>query len=338
MPPEARILGLGFCLPEEQVANEALSEVLGLDPGDILARCGIAIRHRAADGDGPSELARRAADAALAAAGMSVADVGLIVFATATPDVTFPGAACYLQRALGAPTVGALDVRAQSAGFVCGLDLAGQFGAIEAPHGGLDPRYNRVLVAAGEVLTSGLEYAPRGADMTPRFGDGAAVAIVGRGDSGPRIGPVRWYTEGELADRFWCEFPASWRYPLRIAEADFAAGRHYPRADLASLAPIAIDRIAAVAREVLDLRGWRASDLDLLIVDYVEPGVAAQAGKALGIAPDRMRIPTAVFGHVLAAGLPIELARILPSLAPGARVLLAAAGPGFTYGAATLEV
>ena len=69
MPPEARILGLGFCLPEEQVANEALSEVLGLDPGDILARCGIAIRHRAADGDGPSELARRAADAARAAAG-----------------------------------------------------------------------------------------------------------------------------------------------------------------------------------------------------------------------------------------------------------------------------
>ncbi|MBU6284213.1 hypothetical protein KGQ64_18365, partial [bacterium] len=229
MPPETRILGLGWHLPEETVSNEDLAGPLGVEAGEIGARTGISVRHRAPDGEGPSALARRACEAALGAAGCAVADMGLIVFATATPDVTFPGAACFLQRELDAGTLGAVDVRAQTAGFLCALDLAMQFGATPSPSGGLDPRYDRVLVAAGEVLTSGLEYAPRGADMTPRFGDGAAAAVVGRGAAGARIGAVRWTTEGDLADRFWCEYPASRQVPVRMNARDFEEGRHHPR-------------------------------------------------------------------------------------------------------------
>jgi 3-oxoacyl-[acyl-carrier-protein] synthase-3 len=339
MPPEVRLLGIGHSLPDETVRNEALEAQLGLPTGDIASRCGISVRHRAADGEGPSDLALRAARVALDAAGTGVDDVGLIVFATATPDVTFPGSACFLQEKLGAPTVGALDVRAQSAGFLCGLDIASSFALLPAPGGGApDPRYARVLVAAGEVFSSGLDPSPRGAELTPRLGDGAAAAVVGIGAGGPRIGAVRWYTEGELADRFWCEYPASRQYPLRVTAEDLAAGKHFPRADLAALAPIARDRVRDVGREVLDLCGWRASDVDVALVDYVDPNVARAAGEALGIAGDRVAVPTAEFGHVMAGGLPIALARRLPALASGTRVLLAAAGPGFTYGAAALEL
>lgn len=338
MPPETRILGLGWHLPEEKVSNEDLAGPLGSSAEDIAIRTGISVRHRAPDGEGPSDLARRAAEGALAAAGCAVSDLGLIVFATATPDVTFPGAACYLQHKLGGGTIGAIDVRGQSAGFLCGLDVAMQLGATPLASGGFDPRYDHVLIASGEVLTSGLDWSPRGADLTPRFGDGAAVAIVGRGPAGARVGAVRWFTEGELADRFWCEYPASRQAPVRMSARDFAEGRHFPRADLRALAPIAVDRIGAVAREVLGITGWEAGSIDAAVIDYVEPSVAARAGAALGVPPDRLSVPTADFGHVMAAGLPIGLARILPALSPGARVLLAAAGPGFTYGAATLEV
>lgn len=337
MPPETRILGLGWTLPAEEVDSAALAKVLGGTAGEIEAATGIARRFRAPDGEGPSDLAARAAAAALEAAGTSVEDVGLILFATATPDVTFPGAACYLQQRIGAPTVGALDLRAQSAGFIAGLDLAAEFAALETPSGGADPRYERILLAAGEVLTSGLDESPRGREMTPRFGDGAAVAVVGRGGGGPRVGAVRWYCEGGLADRFWCEYPASRQYPVRMSEAEFASGRHFPRADLAGLASIATDRLEAVSREVLEASGWEPGSIGLAIVDYVEPAVARTAAGALGIQPDQVEVPTALFGHVMAGGLPIALARRLPSLAAGTRVLLAAAGPGFTYGAAALE-
>ncbi len=338
MPPETRILGLGWHLPEETVSNDDLAGALGLPAGEIASRTGVTVRHRAPDGEGPSDLARRAALAALDAAGCAVSDMGLVVFATATPDVTFPGAACFLQEKLHAGTLGAIDVRAQSAGFLCALDLAMQLGATPSPSGGLDPRYDRVLVAAGEVLTSGLEYAPRGADMTPRFGDGAAAAVVGRGSAGARVGAVRWYTEGDLADRFWCEYPASRQAPVRMTVRDFEEGRHYPRADLGALAEIAVDRLSSVAQEVLEIAGWEPGSLDAAVIDYVEPEVAVRAAHAIGVPDGRASIPTGDFGHVMAAGLPIGLARVLPGLAPGARVLLAAAGPGFTWGAATLEV
>lgn len=340
MPPEplARLLGLGRCLPAP-VPNDELARALGTTTDALSASTGIARRHHAPAGEGPSDLALRAAGDALAAAGAGVSDLGLIVFATATPDVTFPGSACFLQEKLGAPTVGALDVRAQSAGFLCGLDLAAAFASLPAPRGGgTDPRYARILVAAGEVLSSGLDLSPQGRDMSSRLADGAGAVVVGRGDHGAKLLAVRWYTDGSLAERFWCEYPASYQYPLRVRAEDLAAGKHYPVADLETLAPIVPPRLAEAANEVLDVAGWRADGIDLAIIDYVDPAVARVAANSLGVPADRLRVPTAEFGHVMAGGLLMTLAEVAGTLAPGARVLLAAAGPGLAWGAAAIEI
>src|SRR5262245_39565221 len=183
MPPDVRIAGLGAHLPGPPIPCAELADALG-EPAEALERrTGIPVRHHASAGLGPSDLALEAARQALGRARADASDLGLIVFATATPDVTFPGAACYLQDKLGAPTVGALDVRAQSAGFLCGLELARAFASETAPGGdGPDGRYARVLVAAGEVLSSGLDFSPRGRELTPRLADGAAAAVVGPAD------------------------------------------------------------------------------------------------------------------------------------------------------------
>src|SRR5207247_30517 len=99
------------------------------------------------------------------------ADVDLIVFATMTPDVAFPGSGCYLQNKLGCRTVGALDVRAQCAGFLFALATADRF--VRAGAAG------RVLVACAEVHSTALDYTPRAAAVTPYFGDGAGVLVLG---------------------------------------------------------------------------------------------------------------------------------------------------------------
>lgn len=340
MPPEpiARLLGLGRCLPPP-IPNEELARALGTTAAELSASTGIAQRHHAPAGEGPSDLALRAAGEALAAAGATVEDLGLIVFATATPDVTFPGSACFLQEKLGAPTIGALDVRAQSAGLLCGLDLAAAFTSLPAPRGGgVDSRYARILVAAGEVLSSGLDLTPRGRDMSSRLADGAGAVVVGRGDHGAKLLAVRWYTDGSLVERFWCEYPASYQYPLRVRAEDLAAGKHYPSAELTSLAPIVPPRVASAANEVLHAAGWSAQGIDLAIVDYVDPTVARAAAASIGVAPDRVRVPTAEFGHVMAGGLLMTLAEVAGTLPRGARVLLAAAGPGLAWGAAAIEI
>ncbi len=338
MPPESRLLSLGTHLPHAIVDNEALASRLGTSAAAILASTGIASRHQAREGEGPSDLARHAAEKALAGSGATVEDLSLIVFATATPDVTFPGSACYLQHKLGAGTIGALDVRAQSAGFLAGLDLALAFTSVPGAVAGEDGGPSRVLVAAGEVFSSGLDESPDGVDLTPRLADGAAVGIVGRGEQGARVAALRWHTDGTLAERFWCEFPASRRHPLRILPEDLESGRHYPKADLESIAPVVRRRLVEVSREVLDEVGWSPDSLEVAIVDYVEPRIARAALADLGIASERADVPTEHFGHVMAAGLPLRLADWEPRLAPGARVLLAAAGPGLAWGAAALEL
>ena len=130
------ILGLGHHLPPEV-------ETLGVR------------RPIATDPVGPSTLAVPAAHQALAQAGLSAEMIDFIVFATMTPDVTFPGAGCFFQDQMGCGTVGALDIRAQCAGFVFGLVIADQF--IQAG------AYERVLVIGAEVHSSGLDYSEHGA-------------------------------------------------------------------------------------------------------------------------------------------------------------------------------
>ncbi len=338
MPPEARLLSLGTHLPGAPVANEDLAERLGTTVEAMLASTDIRERHYASEGEGPSDLARHAAERALEGAGATVDDLSLVVFATATPDVTFPGSACFLQDKLGAGTVGAIDVRAQSVGFLAGLELAMAFASVPGPVSGQEGGPSRVLVAAGEVFSSGLDESPSGVDLTPRFGDGAAVGIVGRGDEGARIAALRWYTDGTLADRFWCEFPASRRYPLRIMPDDLKQGRHYPKADLQSLASVVQRRLVEAARTVLDEAGWAVPTLEVGIVDYIEPRVARAAAAEIGLGDAKTDVPTEHFGHVMAAGLPLRLSDWNTRLAPGARVLLAAAGPGLSWGAAALEL
>src|ERR1041385_3832280 len=116
---------------------------------------------------GPSDLVLQPAKRAVEQAGHEIAAVDFIIFATMTPDVTFPGAACYLQDKLGCGTVGALDIRAQCSGFLNALMIADTF--LEA---GV---YERILVAAAEVHSSGLDYSERGARVAALYGDGAAA-------------------------------------------------------------------------------------------------------------------------------------------------------------------
>src|SRR5262249_19302668 len=118
---------MGHCLPERRVDNQELARMLGVTPAGGEERSGARSRFFAAGGQGPSDLAREAAVIALTEAQMGATDVDFIIFATATPDVTFPGSGCYLQRKLACRTIGALDLRAQCAGFLFALEVADQF-------------------------------------------------------------------------------------------------------------------------------------------------------------------------------------------------------------------
>jgi 3-oxoacyl-[acyl-carrier-protein] synthase-3 len=313
---------MGYFLPSRRVANNRdLAEDLGLSAAEIQRRTGVRSRHYAEQGIGPSDLACRAAKIALAEAGLTSQDVEFLIFATMTPDVAFPGSGCYLQEKLGCGTVGALDLRAQCCGFLFALEVAEQF--VRAG------KYRRVLVAAAEVHSSGLDFSPRGAEVTPLFGDGGATVLLASAI----------HTDATRFEQFWCEFPTSRRPPARFLSADLPLGRHYPHLDAVSVRHDGAVHIRAAIEEVLSNSGIQKQQVRRFFVQHVFRDAAFAALDALGVL-DRATVGGEEEGHVAAASLPIALcrARERDQVNSGDIVCLATAGAGMNRAAALLRL
>ena len=307
----ASILGLGHELPPKKAVGGVERAIL-------------------ASPAGASELALACVAPVFAEAGWSAESVELIVFATMTPDVSFPGAGCFLQDSLGSDTVGALDVRGQCAGFLTGLAVANDM--VEAG------RYERVLLAAAEVHSSSMDYSDSGMETARLYGDGGAVAAVGGGEGIAEVAAVVCGADGRHYDRFWCEFPSSARYPTRMTLEDFRAGGHFMKIDRDHVAAFGREKIPQVVSEVTSAVDDRS--IDLLILSHVFPEVAEESASTLGFAGDRLLIAGVDCGHLTAASLPLALdqARKSGRIAGGARVCLAACGAGYAWGATVLDV
>ena len=123
----SRIIGTGSYLPEKVLTNRDLESTVDTSDNWIVTRTGIRQRHIAADHQLASDLGVEAARRAIAAAGISSEDLGLIIVATTTADMIFPSTACILQAKLGVHTAPAFDVQAVCSGFVYALSTADLF-------------------------------------------------------------------------------------------------------------------------------------------------------------------------------------------------------------------
>jgi 3-oxoacyl-[acyl-carrier-protein] synthase-3 len=329
--PASAVLGWGRHVPERLVTNGDLATALGTSAAAIAAASGVERRHYAAPGLGPSDLGKIAAEQALAAAGLGADDVDLIVFATMTPDIPFPGSGCFLQHKLGCRTVGALDIRSQCAGFLFGLAVADRFVRAEAAA--------RVLVVGGEVHSSALDQSPRGALVTPCFGDGAGAAVVGAADA-PGILATALHSDPTGLERFWCEFPASRHFPARMDLEQLQAGRHFYVVDQKAIEGQAERSLVAVADEVLTRAGVKADDVALFVVHYLDPRVARRAGATAKMPADRVVATAESAGHVAAAGIPVAVADALATgrVRRGDLVCCVAFGAGLSWAGAVLRL
>jgi 3-oxoacyl-[acyl-carrier-protein] synthase-3 len=320
---------MGHCLPERRVDNQELAGMIGSTPAEIEKRCGVRSRFFAAEGQGPSDLAKVAAESALEEAGIGATDIEFILFATMTPDVTFPGSGCYLQEKLGCSTIGALDLRAQCAGFLFALEVADQFLRAGA--------YRRLLIAAGDVHSSGLDFSARGAAVTPLFGDGAAVAVLDADGEG-LVGSVI-HTDASRFEEFWCEFPSSRRRPTRFLPQDLLLGNHYPRLDADAIRRDGERQIRSAVEEVLMQSKTRAEDVRRFFLQHIYRDAAQAAAQGLGVAA-RTTVGGLEEGHIASGSLPLALSRARQSgeVRTGDLVCLATAGSGANWGAALVRL
>jgi 3-oxoacyl-[acyl-carrier-protein] synthase-3 len=324
--PSARIAGLGMFAPERVVTNEDLSSFLTTNDEWIVQRSGIRER-RWVEGDvGPTDLALPAALEALERAGLEATDLDMVLFATLSPDLNFPGSSCLLQARLGIPGVATLDIRNQCTGFVYGIAIADQFirsGSMK-----------RILVVGAEVHSSGLDLTDRGRDVTVLFGDGAGAAVLVATEGENHVLDSHLHADGRGAGILKLVAPASSLNP-RLTPAMLEEGMQYPYMEGKAVFKSAVEKLPQVINAVLESNGYTLSDMDLLVPHQANLRINEMVGRRLELPPEKVVHTIEHYGNTTAASIPMALyeAEKEGRVKEGDLVVLAAFGAGLTWGA-----
>jgi 3-oxoacyl-[acyl-carrier-protein] synthase III len=307
----SRILGLGHHVPPEVVPNGPIAERIGVDDAWIVKRTGIKSRRRALPDERLTDYAVFAGRRALSDAGVDARDVDLVLVATMTPDEITPNAAPVVANALGADNAGAVDIGAACTGWLAALRLAA--GQVETG------RADRVLVVGAELLTRITNFDDPKTAML--FGDGAGAVVVGADGEGD-IGPIVMAADGSLADRITAS------HDKRVLEMD----GH-------STYQVAVKRLSEATVSAVARAGLELDDVDLFVYHQANGRIIKAVGDRLDLEPARVADYVAHMANTSAASIPLTLSLLREDgrLRPGQKVLLAAIGAGFTWGAGVIE-
>ena len=315
----SRIVGTGSYLPEKILTNRDLE--LAVDTTDewIQTRTGIRQRHIADDSQKTSDLALKASQSALDAAGVAATELDLIVVATTTPDVVFPSTACFLQAKLGAHNCPAFDVQAVCSGFVYGLSTADQFLR--------SGQYRNALVVGAEIYSRILDWSDRATCVL--FGDGAG-AVVLRRDSAPGILSSHLHADGAYANLL--------SVPGTVSGGK-ATGRPLLQMDGGGVFKFAVKALDDLVEEALAANGMQKSDIDWLVPHQANIRIIQASAKKLGLSMEKVVVTVDRHANTSAASIPLALDEAARDgrIRAGQHVLLEAVGGGFTWGAALVK-
>jgi len=324
------LLGMGHYVPPRTVTNDDLAVLMETTDEWITQRTGIKERHWIEGDVGASELAEHASREALAEAGLTAADIDLILFATLSPDLNFPGSGCLLQARLGIVGVPAMDIRNQCTGFLYGLKTADAY-----IRSGLA---RNVLLVGSEVHSTGLDISTRGRDVAVLFGDGAGAAVIGASTDDSRVIDTELHADGRFAEILMVEVPAS-RLNPRLTLEMMEAGRHYPKMDGRSVFKHACERLPEVIHSILKRNGYTLADVDVMVPHQANLRINEMVARQLGFPAEKVVHNIQRYGNTTAASIPIALHEAVQQgrVQKGQLVLLAGFGAGLTWGASLVR-
>jgi 3-oxoacyl-[acyl-carrier-protein] synthase-3 len=322
------ILGTGSYAPERVVTNEELSKTVDTSDEWIFTRTGIRERRIAGPNENTSDMGTAAARRALDAAGLTPADIDLLVVATMTPDMPMPAAACLIQHKLGVPTSAAcFDVNAACTGFVYALDTA----CAMLTSG----RYKKALVIGAEKVSTVLDWTDRTTCVL--FGDGAGAVVIGLSDQ-PNIGLLgtKLGSIGESADLLCIPGGGS---GTPASSGSIAAGSHFMKMKGKEVFKLAVRVMDEAARDILEQQHLRADQISLVIPHQANLRIIEAISQYLELPMERFFVNVDRYGNTSAASIPIALdeARRSGRIKTGDVTLLVAFGAGLTYGSALIR-
>ena len=321
------MVGTGACVPERLLTNADLEKIVETSDEWITTRTGIKERHIVEPGEKFSDLATRAAERALEAAGMAAADLDMVLVGTVSADMLFPSAACVVQNNLGASKAAASDLSAACTGFLYGLHLAD--GLIQSG------KAENILLVGGEILSRYVDWTDRSTCVL--FGDGAGAAVLRatRGDHGVLGSSMK--SNGNYGD-FIC-MPGGGS--SRPANDPKSIDERLPFIKMKGneTFKIAVRAMADVSEEVLEEQGFTHDDIQLFIPHQANERIIDAVGKQLKIDPKKVYKNIEHYGNTSAASIPIALDECARSgrVKSGDLVLMTAFGAGLTWGAVLMR-
>ncbi|MEX1662399.1 beta-ketoacyl-ACP synthase III [Thioclava sp. 15-R06ZXC-3] len=317
------VRGVGHYLPERVVENAEFEATLDTTDDWIRSRTGIERRHFAAEGETTSQLAIKAAQAALDDAGMSVDQIDAIIVATSTPDHTFPAVATMVQAGLGSTTGFAYDVQAVCAGFIFALTNAN--GLI------LSGQAERVMVIGAETFSRILDWEDRGTCVL--FGDGAGALILeaaqGTGTKEDRgILSSDLHSDGRYRELLYVDGGVSTTGTAGVLRMQGnQVFRH------------AVVKLAQTAENALEKAGMTAGDVDWIVPHQANLRIIKATAEKMGLGMDHVVVTVADHGNTSAASIPLALSvgRQRGQIHEGQVIVAEAIGGGLAWGSVVLR-
>lgn len=321
------ILGTGSYLPEKVLTSAELGDRLGVGEQWILDKTGIKERRVAAPHQVTSDLGAAAAQQALKAAGIDVADVDLLILSTSTPDQPVPATACNVQDKIGASRAAAFDVSAGCTGSLHAIAVADALLAA-------DPTRTTALVVGVGLYSRFLNYTDRKTCVL--FGDGAGALVLAKTTDDAGILTVRLASDGSLADV--AQIPAGGsRLPASVETV--TAGQHYATIRGGDIRRSVSKLLPELVADLLRSSGLALADVDLVVPHQANGVMLDEWVKILGITPELVHRTVGRYGNTGAASIPITLDDAVGSgrLSDGDHLLLLGVGAGVTWGGLTVK-
>ncbi len=320
--------GTGSSLPERKLTNQDLEQMLDTTNEWIVTRTGIRERRVLEPGEATSDMAARAARAALEMAGLAPEELDLIVLATVTPDMLTPSAANLVQSKLrvGRP-IPSFDLNAACSGFIYGLEVTRALISTG--------RYRRTLLIGADTLTRFVDYQDRASCIL--FGDGAGAVVLEACETRPGRGIQATTLKSDPAFSDLISIPGG--ASARPASPYMLTQRQqFLRMDGPQVFKVAVQSLEQVARDTAEAAGWEIDEVDHVIMHQANRRILGAVAERLGIPKHKRPSNLHRMGNTSSASIPILMDECQRAgrFRPGDKILLVAFGAGLTWGGVAL--
>lgn len=324
-----KILGTGSYLPENIVTNADLEKIVDTSDEWIRTRTGIEERRIARDDEPTSEIAAKAAEAALLAAGIEATDLDLIIVATITPDQTFPNTACHVQKRIGAsPTAMCFSIEAACTGFVYALETA-----VSMLRCGY---HQKALVIGAEEMSKIVNWEDRSTCVL--FGDGAGAMILETTENVDECALVAssMHANGKYTGIL--EMPAGGT-AMPITKELIDQNMNCLKMEGQQVFKLAVNSMVKACKAALAEAELTVEDIKWLVPHQANLRIIHAVGKGLGIETSKVFVNVNKYANTSSATVPIALDEIAKNglVKRDDYILCVAFGAGLTWGAALLK-